>query len=94
MSEAPEATDDARAAAIKRIKAKRGFREHLFSYIVVNAALIAIWAIGGGGYFWPAWVLGGWGIGLVFNAWSVYGPGERPITEADIADEMSKAPRR
>ena len=31
---------------------------------MVNAFLIGVWALTGHGYFWPAWVLGGWGIGL------------------------------
>jgi hypothetical protein len=34
----------------------------------VNGLLVIIWAVGGGGYFWPVWPIAGWGIGVAFNA--------------------------
>ena len=77
--------DARRAAAIERLQNKRGFRTHLTVFVVVNAMLIVIWAATGGGVFWPVWVIGGWGIGLVLHAWTTYG--QRPITEADIREE-------
>jgi class 3 adenylate cyclase len=46
----------------------RGFRTHLALYLLVNALLVAIWAASGGGYFWPVWVLIGWGFGLAAHA--------------------------
>ena len=54
--------------ARKRVKAKQEFYKHLIVYAVVNTMLILIWAfVAGRGYPWFAWVLGGWGIGIVFN---------------------------
>jgi len=76
-----------RDAAIKRIKDKRDFKTHVVSYVVVNLFLVGVWAISGGGYFWPGWVMAGWGIGLVLHGWQTY-RGERPITEEDIRREM------
>jgi hypothetical protein len=76
-----------RDAAIKRIKDKRDFKTHAVSYVVVNIFLIGVWALSGGGYFWPGWVMAGWGIGLVLHGWQTY-LGERPITEEDIQREM------
>ena len=76
-----------RDAAIKRIKDKRDFRTHAVSYVVVNLFLIGVWAVSGGGYFWPGWVMAGWGVGLVLHGWQTY-RGERPITEEDIQREM------
>ncbi len=76
-----------RDAAIKRIKDKRDFKTHVVSYVVVNLFLVGVWAISGGGYFWPGWVMAGWGIGLVLHGWQTY-RGERPITEEDIQREM------
>jgi len=76
-----------RDAAIKRIKDKRDFRTHVVSYVVVNLFLVGVWAVSGGGYFWPGWVMAGWGIGLVLHGWQTY-RGERPITEEDIRREM------
>ncbi len=76
-----------RDVAIKRIKDKRDFKTHAVSYVVVNIFLIGVWAVSGGGYFWPGWVMAGWGIGLVLHGWQTY-RGERPITEEDIQREM------
>jgi hypothetical protein len=75
-----------REDAVKRLKAKRDFKNHLAAYVLVDALLVVIWATQGGGDFWPGWVIGGWGIGLVLNAWTVYF--QRPITEDDIRREM------
>jgi len=78
---------DPREAAIARIKARRDFFRHLAVFVIINAALIGIWASSGAGYFWPAWVLIGWGMGLLFHAWDVFG---HPITEDDIRREMNR----
>ena len=59
--------------AKKRVEAKRGFYIHLFVYVVVNIMLVIIWAFpAGGGYPWFLWVIGGWGIGLLFNFIEVF----------------------
>jgi hypothetical protein len=81
--------DDRREAAVKRVKAKRDFKNHIAAYVIVNTLLVAIWAFSGGGYFWPIWVIAGWGVGLALNAWTVYF--ERPITEDEIRREMERS---
>lgn len=78
----------ARDAAIRRLKAKKGFQANLVSFAVVNVFLVAIWAVSGRGYFWPIWVILGWGIGIAMHAWAIYGA--RPITEDDIQREMGR----
>ena len=35
------------------------------AFLAVNVMLVAIWALSGGGYFWPLWPILGWGLGLV-----------------------------
>jgi hypothetical protein len=40
-------------------------------FLAVNLALVAIWAVTGAGYFWPAWVMVWWGFALVMKS----GPG-------------------
>lgn len=79
------------AEARKRVEAKRNFGAHLVAYVVVNALLVGIWLTTGAGYFWPAWVIAGWGVGLVLNAWDVYL--RRPITDADIESELRRQRR-
>ena len=82
------AGDAEREAAIKRLKDKRAFGTNVVSFVAVNVFLIVIWAITGQGFFWPAFVIFGWGIGLAGHAWRVYG--QKPITEADIEREMRR----
>jgi hypothetical protein len=86
-SEFPELTSE-REAARKQLQARRDFASHLVAYLVINAFLVAVWAITGVGYFWPAWVIAGWGIGLVLHAWDVFL--RRPVTEADIDNELRR----
>jgi hypothetical protein len=83
--------EDLRKEAKKRVTKRRDLAAHFVTYCVINAMLIGIWAIGGRGYFWPAWVLLGWGVGLVLNVWDVYF--RRPVTERDIEREMERLRR-
>lgn len=77
-----------RDAARRRLQSRRDLGGHVVAYAVVNLFLVGIWLFTGQGYFWPGWVIGGWGIGLVLNAWDVLL--RRPITEADIEAEMRR----
>lgn len=79
---------DPRTAAIARLKARREFGQHVVSYVVVNAFLVGVWFVTGAGYFWPVWIIGGWGIGLVLHAYTVFF--QKPITEADIEREIHR----
>ncbi len=84
--------DEARRLARKRVEARRALGAHAVTYVVVNAFLIFNWAMGDRGNFWPGWVLAGWGIGLVLNAWEVLF--RRPVTEADIENEIRRGQPR
>ena len=75
-------------AARKRVEARRGLAAHAATYVVVNLFLIVIWSFSGGGYFWPIWVLAGWGVGLALNIWEVLF--RRPVTHADIEREINR----
>ncbi len=77
-----------REAARKRVQARRDFGSHLVAYVVINAFLVVVWGVTGAGYFWPVWVVAGWGIGLVLHAWDVYV--RRPVTEADVDAEVRR----
>jgi hypothetical protein len=80
--------DDVRVQARKRLEKRRDFGAHLVAYVVINAMLVGIWAATGGGYFWPIWVILGWGVGVVLNAWDVFF--RREITEADVDREIER----
>ena len=84
-----ETAEEVRRLARKRIQAKRDLGTHAVVYLVVNSFLIFIWFVSGQDYFWPVWVLAGWGIGLVLNVWEVYG--RKPITEADVDEELRRS---
>ena len=79
-----------RDSAITRIKARRGLNQLALVAVLVSAVTIVVWLAIGGGYFWPMWPMLGLGIGLLAAAWQVWGPGERPISEADIAEEVRR----
>ncbi|MBA3814048.1 MAG: 2TM domain-containing protein [Alphaproteobacteria bacterium] len=53
------------------VRKLRRFYTDALIYVVVNVGLIFIWAISGGGYFWPIWVIISWGIGLGVHAFSL-----------------------
>ena len=80
--------NDKRGAAIKRLRAKRGFKIHVAIYLLVNALIVVVWASSGAAYFWPIWAMLGWGIGLAFHGWSVYF--QKRISEDDIRREMER----
>jgi hypothetical protein len=79
--------EELRTQATERVRKRRDLSAHVVVYVIVNAGLIGVWAMTGG-YFWPAWVLFCWGIGLTLNVWDVYF--RRPVTEHDIAQEMDR----
>jgi 2TM domain len=84
-----EARSDLREQARERLEKKRDFKTHLFIYLLVNAALIGIWAIATpDALFWPIFVILGWGIGVGANAWDVFI--RKPITDAEIDREEQR----
>jgi fatty acid desaturase len=77
-----------RERARKRVENKHKFRGDVVAYVIINVFLIGIWAVSGAGYFWPGWVLAGWGLLLLLGAWNLFF--RRPITEAEIDEEMGR----
>jgi fatty acid desaturase len=82
---------DPRVTARKTLEQKRRFRMDVVSYLVINAFLIGIWAFTGAGYFWPGWVLAGWGVALLLDAWQTYF--QHPVTELDVEREVERQQR-
>lgn len=85
-STVPEPVSE-RERARKHIQQRRGLQAGLFAYVVVNAFLIGVWAMSGGGYFWPAWILAGWGLGMVFAVWDYL---RGPVTEQQVDEELRR----
>ena len=84
----PTTTDDARAQALARLKSRRELTANIVSFVVVNAAMWALWLMTGAGYPWPIWITGPWLVGVAVHAWQVRS--ERPIDEAAIEREMRR----
>jgi len=83
--------EELREEAKKRVTKRRDLGTHVVVFIVMNAMFVAVWALTGGGYFWPAWIIGFWGVGLIMNVWDVYF--RRPVTEHDIEQELKRIQR-
>lgn len=82
--------DARRALAVRRIREKNEFKAHLLVYVLVNAMIVLVWVWTGAGFFWPIFVIGFWGIGLVTHGYNAYRG--TVITEAQIQREMRKLP--
>jgi hypothetical protein len=85
--------DDAREQAITRLHAKDNFRTYLFTWAGVSILLVATWAftaytMGHLYYFWPAWAIGGMGIGAITQGYALYG--RPPMSEERIRREMER----
>jgi hypothetical protein len=82
----PEQASNLRTQARERLEKRRDFKTHVFIYTVVNAVLVAVWAVATpDSLFWPIFPILGWGIGVAANAWDVFV--RKPITEAEIDRE-------
>ena len=84
---------DLHKAAKERLLAQQQFRKMMGGFVVLWLFMIAVWALSGAGYFWPAWVI----IGTLFAGgalgWRAYGPrrtGPSAPTEAQIDAEARK----
>ncbi|MGZ4314651.1 MAG: 2TM domain-containing protein [Gaiellaceae bacterium] len=93
--------DDSREQAIANLKRKRKFAEDAVAYLAVNGVLWLVWLISDrsadGSIPWPAWVSIVWGFLLALDAWRAFGSWprslHRPITEAEIGEEISRSRR-
>jgi hypothetical protein len=67
----------------RRARARRGPPPELTTYLATAVMLVAIWALAGGGYFWPVWPILGWGL-------FVLGPGRRALPIKACAGHRSR----
>jgi uncharacterized ion transporter superfamily protein YfcC len=88
MEVGADSEQELREQAIQRLKKKRDFKTHVLIYVAVNTFLVVIWAVTSAGFFWPIFPILGWGIGVLANAWDVYG--RKPISEEEIRREADR----
>jgi 2TM domain len=63
--------------AQERVRAIRGFFEHLTVYVVINLFLFAINMLTGSHSLWFYWPLLGWGSAVVIHALVTFGPASK-----------------
>jgi hypothetical protein len=79
-----------RKEAVASLNRKRAFKQSAVSYVVVNLLLVVIWAVDGTDtFFWPIFVIAGWGTFLAIQGYAAYGQ-RQSITEEDISSEMNR----
>lgn len=73
--------------AATQLQRWRDFLSHVTAYAVVNAIFITLWAKRGRGFFWPAYSLIGWGLGLSFQHFNEVIRG--PITDDQVQRRLN-----
>lgn len=77
-------------------KKRADFQRSLASYFIVNAFLWVVWwfttgrRMGFHGVPWPAWVMIGWGIGLVFQYLNAYGGSRKDLVDKEYEKLKNK----
>ncbi len=56
----------------RQILKRRAFYVHLAIFVAVQAMLVGVWAVAGGGFLWFLFPLMGWGIGIVAHGASAF----------------------
>ncbi|MGO8871272.1 MAG: 2TM domain-containing protein [Acidimicrobiales bacterium] len=79
---------DERDAARRRVRARRDLSSKIVGFIFISAVVVVIWALSGGGYFWPGWIIGIVGAMLLLQVWRHLG--RRPLTEEDVDAEVRR----
>jgi len=85
-----------RRKAEKRVEEVQGFKQNITAYVLVNLLIFIIWLVialvsgGGAWYPWFLFPLLGWGIGIAFHGWSVYGNRYGESHEKRVQKEMER----
>lgn len=82
-------TTTIREHAIRRIRARQQFYAHLTLFAAMGAYLVYLWSRSGADFFWPAWALIGWGIGIASHGVHVFG-WRTAISEERIDREVAR----
>lgn len=82
--------DELRARAIASLHQKSALWRTVGGFVLGNMLMVAIWALSGGGYFWPVWTIIAGLFAVAPMAWHVYGPTYRGPSAARIDAEMDR----
>ncbi|MEM9836581.1 MAG: 2TM domain-containing protein [Bacteroidota bacterium] len=63
---------------------KREFIRHFRTYLVMSIFFVVLNVIGGSGHFWAIYPILGWGIGVLMQYLSLYGPLADEETEEEF----------
>lgn len=74
--------------ATGRDLARRRIYQDAGAVLILNVGCVAVWAAGGGGSFWPEWVMLVSGLRLLRDGWRLLGPA------ADHEQSLGRARRR
>ncbi|HEY5333185.1 MAG TPA: hypothetical protein VIJ21_06505 [Solirubrobacterales bacterium] len=85
-----DSPESSRELAIQRLKLKQDFKGVAAGGTFAAVVAVVIWALGEGGYFWPAWVMLLVAIPIAAQGWIAYGPANR-ISEDDVQRELGRA---
>jgi len=84
--------DPIRRQALGQLRKRRDFYNHLLAYGVCNLMFVLIWAAMGRwqfhNFFWPIFLIAGWGMGLIFHAVDVFS--RQQPTEQQIQREINR----
>lgn len=76
--------------ARRQAAAKLGFYIHAAIFTLVNAGLVTLNLVNGG-FLWSLFPLAGWGLGLAFHAFGVWGfPGASSLNKQMVNAELRK----
>ena len=53
-------------------KKRAAFKWSFVCYVVINTFLVGVWYFTDTSYFWPAWCIMGWGIGVSIQYFDAY----------------------
>jgi hypothetical protein len=73
---------------------RRGYWEHLTSYVIVNSFLVAINLLTSSSHFWAIYPILGWGIGLAFHTAEAFQKPTGTSFERDFARWRRRKKRR
>ncbi len=84
--------DKVKDDALWKIAKKRSsFKLSLSVYVIINLMLVGLWYFTSGvnSYFWPAWPMFGWGLGIAFQYFDAY-LGTGPFSEEREFEKMKR----